>query len=48
MLRFFLLENGYEVNASQTEKFNFIIEISKGNFDFKEIKNWITKNSKKI
>lgn len=48
MLRFFLLENGYDVNASQTEKYNFIIEISKGNFDFNEIKNWITKNSKKI
>jgi len=48
MLRFFLLENGYDVNASQTEKYDFIIEISKGNFDFEEIKNWITKNSKKI
>jgi death-on-curing protein len=48
MLRFFLLENGYDVNASQTEKYDFIIEISKGNFDFVEIKNWITKNSQKF
>lgn len=47
ILRFFLLENGYDVNATQTEKFNFIIEISKGNINFEEIKNWITKNSKK-
>jgi hypothetical protein len=48
MLRFFMLENGYDLNASLSEKYNFIMEISKGNFDFEDIKNWISKNSKKI
>ena len=48
MLRFFLIESGYDLSASQTDKYNFIIEISKGNLDFDSIKKWIVQNAQKI
>jgi death on curing protein len=48
MLRFFLMESGYDLSASQTDKYNFIIEISKGNLDFDSIKKWIVQNAQKI
>ncbi len=48
MLRFFLIESGYDLSASQTDKYNFIIEISKGNLEFEGIKKWIVKNAQKI
>ena len=48
MLRFFLIESGYDLSASQTDKYNFIIEISKGNLDFDNIKKWIVQNAQKI
>jgi death-on-curing protein len=48
MLRFFLLESGYDLSASQTDKYNFITEISKGILEFEGIKKWIVQNSQKI
>lgn len=48
MLRFFLMENGYDLSSSQTDKYNFIIEISKGNLGFEGIKDWIARNTLKI
>jgi len=48
MLRFFLMENGYDLHASQTNKFNFIIDISTGSLDFEGIKDWIASNTRKI
>ena len=48
MLRFFLIESGYDLSASQTDKYNFIIGISKGDLDFKDIKEWIVQNAQKI
>ena len=48
MLRFFLIESGFDLSASQTDKYNFIIEISKGNLEFEGIKNWIVQNAQKI
>jgi death-on-curing protein len=48
MLRFFLMESGFDLSASQTDKYNFIIEISKGNLDFEGIKRWIVQNARKI
>ena len=48
MLRFFLMECGYDVSATQSDKYNFIIEISKGNLDFESIKEWIVQNARKI
>ena len=48
MLRFFLMESGYDLSASQTDKYNFIIEISKGNLEFEGIKEWIVRNARDI
>ena len=48
MLRFYLIESGYDLSASQTDKYNFIIEISKGNLDFEGIKEWIVSNARQI
>jgi death-on-curing protein len=48
MLRYFLMESGYDLSASQTDKYNFIIEISKGNLDFEGIKGWIVGNAREI
>ena len=48
MLRFYLIESGYDLSASQTDKYNFIIEISKGNLDFESIKKWIVRNARQI
>jgi death-on-curing protein len=48
MLRFFLIESGYDLSASQTDKYNFIIEISKGKLEFEGIKKWIFQNAQKI
>ena len=48
MLRFFLIESGYDLSASQTDKYIFIIEISKGNLEFEGIKKWIVQNTQKI
>ena len=48
MLRFYLIESGYDLSASQTDKYNFIIEISKGNLDFESIKEWIARNARQI
>ena len=48
MLRFFLIESGYDLSASQTDKYNFIIEISKGNLGFEGIKEWIARYAQEI
>jgi death-on-curing protein len=48
MLRFFLMESGYDLSASQTDKYNFILKISKGDLDFEGIKEWIVRNARKI
>lgn len=48
MLRFYLIESGYDLSASQTDKYNFIIEISKGNLNFEGIKEWIVRNACQI
>ena len=48
MLRFFLMKNGYDLCASQTDKYNFTIDISKGSLGFEGIKDWIASNTRKI
>ena len=48
MMRFYLLENGFEITASQKEKYSFINDISKGKLSFLQIKDWIEKNVTKI
>jgi prophage maintenance system killer protein len=48
MMRYYLLENGHEITASQKEKYSFIIDISKGNLSFLQIKDWIENNVTKV
>lgn len=43
-----LSEAGFTITASEDEKYNFVIEASKGNMDFEAIKNWILKYLKTL
>lgn len=43
-MRILLSEEGFSINASEDEKYNFVIEASKGNLSFDSIKEWILKN----
>jgi death on curing protein len=45
-MRLFLLENGIEINASQDEKYQFVIDIASGKLRLIEIQTWIQNNSK--
>ncbi len=45
MMRLMLLEGKLDINASQEEKYKFVLSASTGEFRFAEIKNWITDNS---
>lgn len=47
-LRFFLLTNNYDIQATQQEKYDFVISIATGNFSYEEIKVWITEKSRSI
>ncbi|WP_452228629.1 type II toxin-antitoxin system death-on-curing family toxin [Lacinutrix sp. MEBiC02404] len=41
-----LKEDGFEVNATEDEKYEFVIEASRGNLDFEFIKKWLVKHIK--
>jgi death on curing protein len=41
LMRLLLIENGYDINASESEKYNFIIKIAKGALNFDEIVSWL-------
>jgi death on curing protein len=45
-MRLLLLESDTDICASETEKYNFVLAIAKGELKFKEICNWIEKNKK--
>ncbi|MBU3677085.1 MAG: type II toxin-antitoxin system death-on-curing family toxin [Chitinophagaceae bacterium] len=47
MMRLLLLENGYEIEASQDEKYEFVINIASGNFNIHQITQWILTHLKK-
>ncbi len=47
ILRFFLLNNKYDIHASQQEKYDFVIRIASGDISFDEIVAWIKVNSKR-
>ena len=42
LMRYYLLMNGHDISATQTEKFEFVINIAQGNSSFDQIKNWIS------
>ncbi len=47
LMRLFLLENGLDIIASQHEKYDLVISVSKGEFRFDDIKSWIESKLKK-
>ena len=48
IMRFFLLDHNYDIQASQQEKYNFVISIATGKLSYEEIKAWITEKSVSI
>ena len=45
LMRLMLLEGKVDLNASQDEKYNFVLSASKGEMRFSEIREWIANNS---
>jgi death-on-curing protein len=48
VMRLILLEKGWEINATQDEKYSFVINIASGKMEFNEIANWIQSNAIRI
>jgi death-on-curing protein len=45
-MRLILLESGMDINATEDEKYDFVIAIAKSELKFQGICNWIEKNKK--
>ena len=41
LMRLILLENSLDIVATQSEKYDLVISVSKGEFRFDEIKSWL-------
>lgn len=41
LMRLLLMDYGYDITASQDEKYNFVIKIAQGNYRFENIVDWI-------
>ena len=48
LMRLYLMENGMVINASQAEKYNFVISIASKKLPFEEIVNWIEKHTENL
>lgn len=48
LMRMILLESGWDISASEDEKYEFVISIAKGEMSFEKIKIWINERLKKI
>ncbi len=44
LMRLILLENGQDIEATEAEKYDFIIQIATGALDFEEIHQWLEDN----
>lgn len=42
LMRYFLLENDLDINATQSEKFDFVIKIAQGQLSFEQIRSWLS------
>ena len=47
LMRLILMAGGRDIEASQDDKYKFIIEIAKGKLDIEQIKTWIASRLKK-
>ena len=45
LMRYFLLENNLDIRATQSEKYNLVIKIAKGQISTKQICNWISEKT---
>jgi len=43
LMRLILLENQVDIQASEDEKYEFVLKIAEGRLNFEEIKSWIEK-----
>ena len=41
LMRMLLLENGFDISATQDEKYDFVCDIADGTIKIEEIKDWI-------
>jgi death on curing protein len=48
LMRLILLQNGFDINASQKAKYDLVICVAKGDCKIEKIKDWLNKNSKLI
>jgi len=48
IMRLFLLEQGWDLNTSQDEKYQFVIQIAEGKMEFNAIVEWIISNAIKV
>ena len=46
IMRYFLLENHLDIKATQSEKFDFVINIAQGQMTFGNICNWLSNRVK--
>ena len=46
LMRLILLEYGQDIEATQDEKYDFVIAVASGKISFAEIVDWIRKNNK--
>jgi death-on-curing protein len=42
MMRFFLMQNKIDLEATQSEKYDFVMKIANGQLTFDQIKDWIS------
>jgi death-on-curing protein len=48
ILRLFLINKGFDIKASEDEKYQFIIDIASGTIHFEEIYHWLLANIESI
>jgi death-on-curing protein len=48
LMRYFLLRNGYNIVATQSQKFDFVIKIAEGKLHYEQINAWLSDKAKKI
>ncbi len=48
LMRLLLLENGLDINATEEEKYEFVLNIANGFFEMNDIEKWIKSNVIKL
>jgi death on curing protein len=48
LMRLFLLHEGLDIEATENEKYDFVLMIAEGKSNYEEIRDWIKRKTKKI